>query len=150
MAVLFELSSNASLNPFAYFNKARWKGKVGWGPRFQGWEDCLQNHTELEFNAMQWVESVKAAKSKWDILKDKNKIEIRYEELITQPETTLYSILNVLECEADDSFFNTIPALNKTNFNKWRKEFSVKEKEQIHPILSPLLDELGYLKAFPW
>jgi Sulfotransferase family len=150
MAVFYELTSNSSINPLLYFNKARWKGKVGWGPRFLDWENYLRDHTTFEFNAMQWVKSVEAVKNSWSLLNGKNKIEIRYEDLIIQPEKSLTNILNILECEASSSFFNSIPNLKKANFNKWTTEFSEEEKNTLKPILSPLLDELNYIKQFPW
>src|SRR3972149_10347542 len=57
LAILNELRSTASINPLRYLNKSRWNGKVGWGPRFEGWQDFLESHSTLEFNAMQWVKS---------------------------------------------------------------------------------------------
>lgn len=150
MAVLYELSSNASVNPFAYFNKSRWGGQVGWGPRFKGWKSYLQNHTTLEFNAMQWVKSVEAARNNWSLLDNKNKLEIRYEELLAQPEKLLTKILNFLQCEIDASFFSRIPVLKTNNCNKWQTEFTQNEIKEIRPILSPLLDELNYSQLNPW
>ena len=149
-AILHELRSNKTLNPLRYLNKSKWHGKVGWGPRFKRWEDYLEAHSEIEFNTMQWVKSVEAARKDWPILPEKNKIEVRYEDLLRFPEDTIKNILSFLELEANKNFFVTIPKINSGNFNKWKKEFTPKEIEQIKPILTPSLKKLGYVNNDRW
>ena len=148
-ALIFEFMTNMSLNPIKYLNKSKWQGNVGWGPRFRGWDQYLQTHSSLEFNAMQWVECVKSVRSKWDKIPNNNKLEIRYEKLIQEPYTILSETLSFLGYHSDKNFFNKIPTLQKSNFNKWRTEFTQTEIDQINPILSPLLEELGYAKKIP-
>lgn len=148
--IAYELRTNFTLNPRMYLNKSKWKGEVGWGPRFHNWQSFLKTHSALEFNAKQWVKSVEAVRSNWKIIPDKNRIEIRYENMLQQPRQTLTKILNFIGFEAEDNFFNKIPKLKKNNFNKWEKEFTKAEISQIKPILSPLLDELGYTQQYPW
>ena len=150
MALLYELRANKSLNPARYLNKSKWEGKVGWGPRFQGWKEYLQTHSPLEFNAMQWVKCVKAVRKNWDILPENNKIEIRYEELLRFPEKHLMNVLEIMGIEPSDDFFKKIPRLKRDNFHKWPKEFTAEEILQIKPILSPLLHDLGYAHPDEW
>jgi hypothetical protein len=104
MAIFHECSSIRSLNPAEYLNKSRWNGQTGWGPRFEGWQEYLQTHTNLEFNAMQWVESVEAAKEAWPALPEKNKVEINYEDLLLHPEETLSVVLDFLEVKPTPAF----------------------------------------------
>jgi hypothetical protein len=150
MAVGYELRSNLALNPLRYLNKSRWKGQIGWGPRFRGWQKHLQTHSSLEFNAMQWVKSVEAVRESWRFPPERNKIEIRYEELLTKPEDTLTRVFDVLEVDISDDFFSRIPRLKKGNFHKWGREFSPQEIEEIKPILDPLLKDLGYADQGRW
>lgn len=150
MAVTHELKKNFSLNPSRYLNKARWKGQIGWGPRFEGWKKFLDTHTSLEFNAMQWVQCVKSIRSSWDLLPEENKLEIRYEDLLADPRQTLQKILIFLGYQPDEHFFNRLPPLKLNNVNKWTSGFTETEIEAIKPILTPMLEETGYLRSRLW
>jgi hypothetical protein len=150
MAVIFELRSSASLNPLKYLNKSKWSGNVGWGPRFKGWKEYYRTHSSLEYNATQWRKSVEAVRASWSILPEKDKIEVRYENLLMFPEETLVEILKVLGVEASIAFFERIPKLESANFNKWAKEFTAPEIEIIKPILAPMIHELGYAHPAEW
>lgn len=150
MAIHYEIKSNLTVRPTKYLNKSKWNGKVGWGPRFDGWQTFLQTHSELEFNAMQWVKSLEAAQQAWNRLSDNNKIEIRYEDLLINTHATLTKVLKTLNIAADQKFFEIIPKLMHTNFNKWETEFSSKEIDEIRPILAPLVEKLGYTQSCDW
>lgn len=144
MAILHELENTLSLNPYKYLNKSRWKGKIGWGPRFKGWETYLSTHATLEFNAMQWATSVEAVKSAWDLIDDNRKIEVRYETLLTDPRNLISSILTFLACRPSEAFFSSMPPLMPGNFNKWEKEFTPTQVSQISPVLESMLREYHY------
>jgi len=150
MALKYELTHSFSFNPYRFLNKSRWKGTIGWGPRFSGWETFLGNHSALEFNAMQWVKSVTAVRSNWERIPPNNRLEIRYENLLEQPHSVLAHILTFLGCDADKGFFQTIPLLKQNNVNKWKAELTGTEQKKIKPILTPLLDDLGYTRTTPW
>ncbi len=154
MAISHELqvsfATGRALNLKKLFNKARWKGEPGWGPRFNDWQTYLKSHTPIEFNAMQWVQSVEAVFNSWSDLPEKNKIEIRYEDLIQSPQHILQKLFDLIDVDVSSVFFNKIPDINHQNFNKWKTELSHDEIEKIKPILTPLINRLGYDKKYPW
>ncbi len=150
MALFYEFLSMRSLDPKMYLNKSKWKGKPYWGPRFRGWEAFIQEHTHLEFNAMQWVKSVEAVYDSWPLLPPQNRMEIRYEQLLTEPRRTLEKILHFLGQTPEEEFFAKIPVLKANNTHKWKTGFTKQEKEILKPILNPLLDRTGYLQTIPW
>lgn len=150
MALIYEIKSNATLNPLKYLNKSKWEGKEGWGPRFEGWKEYLQTHSSLEYNAMQWVKSVDAVRESWAILPKQNKIEIRYENLLRFREETLSNVLDFLAVEPSSDFFAKTPKLKKDNFNKWKKAFTREEIKRIKPILAPMINDLGYAHPNEW
>ena len=150
MALLYEFRSTMSLNPLKYFNKSKWDGKTGWGPRFKGWEEYLQTHSSFEFNAMQWVKSVEAVQNNWHILPEKDKVEIRYEDLLLFPEETLHRVIDILEANMPSNFLEIIPRLKSNNVHRWQKEFTPEQLRKIKPILSPLLNDLGYAGHSEW
>jgi hypothetical protein len=150
MAIFYELKNNLSIRPTNYLNKSKWGGEVGWGPRFEAWQQFLQTHSELEFNAMQWVKSVEAVHQNWSILSEENKIEVSYEDLLINTYDTLADVLAMLNVEADQHFFDIIPKLKNKNFNKWKSEFSENQINTIKPILAPLIKKLGYDQLLDW
>jgi len=144
MAVIYELRTRNLLTPSAYFNKSRWGGEAGWGPRFPGWKAYLQTHSTLEFNAMQWVKCVEAVRENWPGLRDENKIVIRYEDLLQKPEVTLTAVFETIGVKPTSEVFQRMPTLKNNNFDKWRQEFAPEEIKDILPILNPMLRETGY------
>ena len=133
------------LNKSAHLNRLRWNGDVGWGPRFRGWEKAYRENSLLRFNAMQWSECVTSVLSYWDKIDTENRRTITYETLVTDPETVISGVLDFLNAKPDPSFFNAMPGMKSGNFNKWKTEFSREQLEDILPILSPALEETGYL-----
>lgn len=149
-ALYFELKKTKTLNPKRMLNKSKWQGKPGWGPRFQGWRDVLGNSTILEFNCYQWLQSINKIYEDITILPGKNILEIRYENLITNPRSTLAKIFQFLELEMPENFNEKIPTLKSDNFNKWQNEFTPAQKMEISPILTEKLIELGFEKNRHW
>jgi hypothetical protein len=131
-------------NKNEHLNRLRWHGDVGWGPRFKGWEKFYYEKSTLQFNALQWVKCVEAIHKSWSIIPVKQKIEIRYEDLIARDKQTIKDILNFLNLKAKESFWKSIPKLKFNNFNKWKIEFTQEQINEIRPILTPTLIELEY------
>ena len=150
MAVMYEIHLSLSVNPLHYLNKSKWAGRPGWGPRFDGWQDFLRAHSILEVNAMQWVRCIEAVRNSWDCLPAANKIEIRYEDILTFPKESLTKILSSLGLESSINFFRKIPRLKTNNFDKWAQEFTAEEIGEIKPILAPLINDLGYAHSSQW
>jgi hypothetical protein len=96
------------------------------------------------------LKSVESIRKYWpEIPKDK-KLEIRYEQFTNEGMKTLTEVLEFLRCNTYDQFFTSIPKLKKNNFNKWKTEFSRHQLQEIHPILTPMLIELGYESSHNW
>ena len=150
MAILYEVKSVASFNPLKYLNKSRWNGIMGYGPRFEGWQDYLGNHSPLEFSAMQWVKSIEAVRKDWALLPEENRTEVRYEDLLTFPEDILRDILKMLGVDFSPDYFHLIASIKRNNTDKWGKAFTDRQIKMIRPILTPLIDELGYAKPHEW
>lgn len=146
----FEIRTASFFQPAQFLNKSKWKGGVGWGPRFPGWEEYLAKHTSLEFNAMQWVKSIENVKTGLNCFPESNWMELRYEDLLAAPGKTLTAVLNFLGYEPGPEFFAAIPRLTTGNTRKWETGFSRAEIETIKPMLTPMLEKTGYLKTSPW
>ena len=83
-------------------------------------------------------------------MEDEQKLTFRYEDFVQQPDQTIAGILRFVGAGNSPSFYARLPEIKGGNFNKWRKAFTQDEIEEIRPILTPLLGELGYLDQWPW
>ncbi len=133
-----------------HLNRLRWNGRTGWGPRFREWEKHLAAHTTLQFNALQWYHCVSACVKGLENVGNEQKLTLRYEDFVQQPEQTLADILRFAGAGDSPSFYDRLPEIKGGNFNKWQKAFTQGEIAEIRPILTPLLDELGYLDQWHW
>jgi hypothetical protein len=51
-----------------------------------------------------------------------------------------------LDLPVYDVFLNSLPDMKAGNTNKWKKEFTPHQIDQIEGILHPLLKDVGYVK----
>ena len=138
------------INKNKHLNRLRWNGKVGWGPRFKGWETFLVEKSMLQFNAIQWSKCIESIQKCWSEIPVEQKIEIRYEDFISKGEQIITHIFKFLKLDAKNGFWMSIPELKANNFNKWKNEFSKDQISQIHAILTPMLIEMGYEDNADW
>jgi hypothetical protein len=152
-AIYFEIGAPANLlhgNLRASHRARRWRGRPGWGPQFKGWSEVIETVTPLAFNAMQWagcVESVLADSSRLSALPF---LEVRYENLLKDPENELCRLYEFLEVPIPSTIMADLPPLLRDNTAKWRTKFTPDQKQQIGPILNPLLLRLGYAQDSSW
>ena len=131
-------------------NRLRWNGEIGWGPRFKDWETTYSQTSLLQFNAHQWRACAECIKRDWALIPQPNRLTIRYEDLITDPDLKIGEILSFLGVQNNREYKSTLPKLKADNYNKWKREFTPKQLEEIHPILSPALVEFGYAESEEW
>jgi hypothetical protein len=143
-ALFFELKTRHTLIPSKLLNKSKWQGYAGWGPRFGGWQELIKKMSTLEFNSYQWLYCINQIYEDKGFLSEDNLIEIRYEQLISNPEDVLEKVLYFLNLAFPKSFMRKIPKLKSDNFNKWEKEFSLSQKMEISSVLTEKLIELNY------
>ncbi|MBW2201509.1 MAG: sulfotransferase [Deltaproteobacteria bacterium] len=137
-------------NKTLHLNRLRWNGEIGWGPRFKGWNEFIYQKSMLKFNAYQWLRCVENIGMYWPEIPAENKLELRYEDLISESEKNIINILEFLDLRKYEEFFHSVPKLKKDNFNKWRNEFSREQANEVHEILTPMLIKLGYAKNHDW
>jgi len=151
LAVWYEMKTNLSLTPTNFLNKAKWQGGVGWGPRFRGWQEILRSEPLIRFNAYQWLKCIEQIQHDLPQIPEENVLELRYEELISEDWLHLIKrILEFLELPFNDSFVQAMPKIMTGNTQKWQNELTEKEINEIGPLLSDKLIELGYEKTKLW
>jgi hypothetical protein len=138
------------LNKSKQLNRIRWEGEIGWGPRFKNWQGMFAKTSLLQFNAHQWSACVRCIQRDWNLIHQKNRLTLRYEDLITNPEKKVNEILEFIGLSSSKEFIDSLPELKANNFNKWKNEFTPNQLEDIHPILTPHLMKLGYAGSEEW
>ena len=138
------------VNKTRQLNRLRWEGHIGWGPRFKNWQEVYARTSLLQFNAHQWKACVNHIQRDWDRIPHQNRMTIRYEDLISSPEIKTNEILDFIGVPTSREYIASLPELKAGNFNKWRTEFTRDQLNQIEPVLTPQLLELGYVESERW
>jgi hypothetical protein len=150
LQIFYELKTSRSVTPHHYLNKSKWQGKVGWGPRFPGWQKAFKRMSLIEFNALQWVETVRHAQLGIGRLPASKVINLRYETFIRNPIDELKRLFTFLGYDASTEYINSLPKILANNTSKWAQAFSADEIRKMGPVLSPMLVELGYEMNHNW
>mgnify|MGYP006267671251 CR=1 FL=1 len=142
LALRHELARNLSLNPQRFFNKAKWKGRAAWGPRFPGWEEALDNaESSVLFNAIQWKECIRYSTRDLETIDDAHKMTVSYEAMVTSPETVLGAIATFLGVTPQPELGHD---LSPSSIGNWRTRFEASELRAIERIIAPEMRRLGY------
>jgi hypothetical protein len=145
LAVAYEMRTNFSLTPSRFFNKAKWQGLAGWGPRFRGWKEALGRESLIRFHALQWLACVNQIEEDLPAIPAPQVLEVRYEDLVSEDYLSVVErVVRFLGLDMDDEFIGSLPAVRLGNVNKWRTELSAAEIRDIGPLLSGKLQALGY------
>ncbi len=105
--------------------------------------------------ALQWRRSVRAGRR---FRNDPAYHEVRYEDLVRDPEPVLRALLNFLGIAWDDRLLAPGPPDGKPDpfepraseeifagsIERWRQDLSDQDRDSIRPLIGPLLTELGY------
>ncbi len=151
LAIWYELKTSFSLNPRRYLNKAKWEGKVGWGPRFEGWKEVLEEGPLIRFFANQWLRCVEQIETHLPKVPEENRFSLRYEDLVSENHREVIGqVLQFLDLPATQAFWDRMPAIKVGNKQKWSKELSSEEIHGMGPVLSEKLIQLAYDKTDSW
>jgi omega-hydroxy-beta-dihydromenaquinone-9 sulfotransferase len=74
-------------------------------------------------------------------MKDKQFVEIKYEDLVKSPRAILEKVKYVLKLNKD---FLDFPPMNIARLDAWKKELSSDQKRVIENVLGPVIEKLGY------
>ncbi len=128
-----------------------WEGRTAWGPQFAGWRDVIDEVPLIEFNARQWRACVEGVlSSRGNLEADDAYLQVRYEDLLAEPERELSRICAFVGAESTRLRWEHIPRLRRDNCGKWRERMDDKTKQRVGPVLQPLLEQLEYADDDSW
>lgn len=123
------------------------KERYSFGPKIRDWRRLSRSMDRLEFCAVCWRECVRAARAMGPRVLGDRYLEVRFEELVTEPEPVVARMLEFMELpparEVDDFVRDKI---NRGVAGKWFSRLSEDELQRIVPHMEDLLEELGYIK----
>lgn len=116
-----------------------------WGPKFPGIYETIDEHELLETCAIQWRESVRAAQEGLQSVPEDQKIEIRFEKLVTNPTETLREILQFATLREHEALIeHAVDTLWADAAYRWRDR-DEREVERVMEVASPLVRRLEEL-----
>jgi hypothetical protein len=122
-------------------------------------------HVDIYFAARNWVRRIRKAQMDGKSLSAHDYFELRYENLVQDPEIELNQICDFLgeTYHADmllshelaqktlpvDSYFfeNVRKPLTTTRINSWTERLSIRDARLVQEVAGPLMKELGYIPA---
>ncbi len=119
---------------------------IGWyGIRYPGWKADRSTLTGPQIAARQWVVSIETALRDLAELPDDAWINLRYEEVVTDPRKWFGLILDFCGIERDEAYLDRLAGtVHADSVHRWREELEPGELEAAMPVLEPTLRELGY------
>lgn len=116
-----------------------------WGPAYKGILDDKSKYDLLTLCSIQWKKSIRNTLASLKKLeKDKNYIEVRYEDLIADPLEQINKIGHFLKIEDIERLKDyAITNIKKTSRQKWKKE-KQETIDQIEKTIHRELLDLGY------
>ncbi len=135
---------------FGLFFRTVWRTKVlkkrsaYWGPRPRQWRDWMGLRPHV-LAAKQWRALVERSIEHGRALPTENYLEIRYEELVHEPERIARRMLTFCDLSLDETFIeNAKSHVKPDSLHRWKDELTGSTLEESVREMAPLLTDLGY------
>jgi hypothetical protein len=123
------------------------KRRYSMGPKIHDWRKRKAEMGDLEFTALTWQECVSSAREVGRRLPENRYLEVRFEDIVTQPLVTVPRMLDFLglppAAEIDDFVANKI---DSSPVGKWVERTSDEDMARIMPYVGDLCRDLGYIE----
>ncbi len=122
--------------------------KVGWfGIRHPGWKDDRRKLERVEVIAKQWAVALEHSLPELEALPEGVSINLRYEEVVTEPDKWFREICRFCNVEPGEEYFKDVrERVHAGSLHKWKDELTDRELDLAMPIMEPMLKRLGYLQ----
>ncbi len=116
-----------------------------WGIRPPGWREWVGRDPLHVMLAKQWVGAVGRAFDDAQSLPDGDILIFKYEELVRDQLAHAKRIAEFCDLDDADIFLNTVTStLDATRVDRWRDTLDQAVLDDVRPIMTPLLERLGY------
>lgn len=132
------------INNLTRFSYNKNKAKT-WGPRFKGIDEAVKKYSLIETCGIQWLRCVKSTLNSLEKLNSEEYIQVKYEDIVSNPTVELRKIADFLEIQDFDSMKRfAMREITDKNIGKWKINLSDEEKELLIPHIRSILIKLNY------
>jgi hypothetical protein len=132
----YRLSSFRPTNSGAYSS---------FGPRFTGLDELVAEKTLIEVCGLQWIACVRAADDAMKRLPAAQSINVRYEDLVSDPMVVTQEIFDRVHLEFTDECRAYVEReVHQGNLNKWQERLSEDDLRLLMPHIESELVHFGY------
>jgi hypothetical protein len=142
-AIWYEIKSRQRIIPFLDSLRTDHDLTFMRGSKFPGWKEQLRDLSVVEFNALQWTTCEAAIRAGLSAVDPARVIEIRYENLVKNPNKEMGRILSFLGVGSSTST-NYEDNFHDSSVTKWQELFSEENKALIEPIIRDEMARSGY------
>ncbi len=152
--ILYRLKSVPLTDLHMYASRATWiwRRLIGkpidyWGAKPPGWDLWVKdsNLSRAEVVAKQWAETTRLSIGYGRQLPSNSYTEVRYEDLMLNPQAELLRLANFLEIENPEQMLDLSSEIpDSTRVNHWQKNIDSQTLSNIRNIVEPVLTEFGY------
>ena len=119
--------------------------RQSWGPRWPGIDEAVRDLPLCQVCAIQWRESVNAARSQVAELSPDTYMEIRYEDLVEEPGRRFEQIREFFGLEEDATFTRWVNSrIDSSRREKWREDLGVEQLRLVNEQIGNTLSQLDY------
>ncbi|WP_036484767.1 sulfotransferase [Myxosarcina sp. GI1] len=116
-----------------------------WGARPPGWSEWIDKYSTQTLLAKQWAATMTIGIKEGRKLPSDRYIEVRYEDLINNPQEEFTKLINFLDIENPSPIIDFAKTTGDPNrINKWKKSLNQNILDEIKEIMEPTMIELGY------
>lgn len=113
-----------------------------WGVRYKGYKEDLEKDDLITFCAKQWNHCANAIVTNQDKIPKENRLIVRYENLVTDPNTEFKRIATFLDLPLEQFDYS---AIRPTNVGKSKNKLSKEDFQNVNNLLHDTLGKLGYV-----
>jgi len=119
-----------------------------WGPKLQGMEELLGQHSLEEVCALQWQRCVENAAAAFEKMPGERYLEIKYEDFVQSPEDELNRILGFIGRSADsDEIPRAVANVSPRSLGRGRQALGEDVTRRLDSLVGTTLRRYGYAGA---
>lgn len=116
-----------------------------WGPRFEHFDQIVQQHSLIEVCAFQWHRSMEKATQDLAHIAPHRVYQLHYEHFVANPTTELVHIGRFLGLEIrEDALSPLVQDVSPKSVGNWQKQLTSDDLQRIEPIIGETLRQYGY------
>lgn len=116
-----------------------------WGARPPGWNEWIGNYSPQALLAKQWAATMNIAIREGRKLPPENYIEVKYEDLVNNPQTEFTKLTSFLEIKNPQQIIDYAEnSSDPQRISKWKSSLNQHTLDEIKKLMESTMSQLGY------